>query len=124
LSNQSQLINLEDVGIYQLVLDYCMNLWPGASIFGHGMADRVHLPPMGMVRNFSYVEHNGLRYGSFLHTSGKGYCYGYIDGRQPVHVDRILVVDIPGNPNLRTILALVRQFQPPSVEPEFPWDTW
>jgi hypothetical protein len=88
------------------------------------MADWVHLPPMGMVQTFSYVEHNELCYGSFLNTSGKGYCYGYIDGCQPVRVDRILMVDIPGNPNLHTTLALVRQFQPPSIEPEFPWDTW
>lgn len=124
LSNQSREINLEDAGIYQLVLDYCMELWPDAGLFGHGMVDQIHLPPVGVVRNFSYVERDGLRYGSYHHTSGKGYCYGYIDGRQPVRVERILRVDIPGDPNLRTILALVRLFQPPRVEPEFPWEAW
>lgn len=124
LSNQSWVLDLEEAGIYDLVLDYCTDLWPDAGLFSHGMVDQVHFPPVGVVRNFSYVEHDGLRYGSCLHTSGKGYMYGFINSRQPVRVERILQVEIPGHPNLRTILALVRQFQPPCIEPDFPWNAW
>jgi hypothetical protein len=118
------MIDLEGAGIYQLLLQYCVDMWPAEGIFGHGMADRIHFPPVGAVRNFSYVEHNGLRYGSYHHTSGKGYCYGYIDGRQPVRVERILQIEIPGYPELSTICAVVRRFQLPEFEPEFPWDRW
>jgi hypothetical protein len=62
--------------------------------------------------------------GTWEHTSGKGYCYGYIDGRYPVRIDRILHIELTGEPDLRCICALVRLFQSPEVEGRFPWDLW
>jgi hypothetical protein len=118
------MINLKEAGIYQLLLDYCIGLWPVAGIFGHGMVDHIHFPPVGAVWNFSYVKHNGLHYGSYHHTSSKGYSYGYIDGCQPVRVERILQIEIPGYPDLHTICMLVCRFELPEIEPEFPWDRW
>jgi hypothetical protein len=88
------------------------------------MAQRHYLAPLGMVRNYSYVEHDGTRYGAFTHTSGKGYCYGYINDHYPVRVDRILHIAFPGQPDMQTICALVRPFQVPRIEPQFPWDNW
>ena len=91
------------------------------------MPEERYLAPVGMVRNHSYVEHNSLRYGSYHHTSGKGYCYGYIDGRYPVRIERILDITIPGplgTPDLNAICALVCPFLAPSIEPRFPWDAW
>jgi hypothetical protein len=78
-----------------------------------------------MVRNYSYVEYDGIRYGAFEHTSGKGYCYGYIDeDRHPVRIDRVLHVVFPGAHEMQAICLLVRHFQPPPIEPHFPWDAW
>ena len=91
------------------------------------MPEERYLAPVGMVRNHSYVEHNGLCYGSFHHTSGKGYRYGYTDGRYPVRVERIQDITIPGAPGapvLNTICAVVRPFLAPAIEPRFPWDAW
>ncbi|KAG8686951.1 hypothetical protein FRC08_012245 [Ceratobasidium sp. 394] len=99
-------------------------MWPHAGIFGPGMVQNHYLAPIGMVRNHSYVEYNGIRYGANEHTSGKGYCYGYIDGRQPVRIERVLYIEFPGEAAMNCICALVRAFQPPQVEPIFPWDTW
>ncbi|KAF8597816.1 hypothetical protein BDV93DRAFT_452284, partial [Ceratobasidium sp. AG-I] len=127
LSKQSRVIDLAKRGLYQLVLEFCVALWPDEGIFGPGAPEERYLAPVGMVRNHSYVEHNGLRYGSFHHTSGKGYCYGYIDGRYPVRVERILDITIPGvpgTPNLNAICIVVCPFLAPAIEPRFPWDTW
>jgi hypothetical protein len=124
LSSQSRIINLEKHGLYQDVLQFCIRTWPNAGIFGPGMVETHYLAPVGMVRNHSYVEFDGIRYGAFEHTSGKGYCYGYIDGRYPVRIERILHIVFPGEAGLRTICVFVRPFQAPPVEAEFPWDTW
>ncbi|CUA74597.1 Protein CSF1 [Rhizoctonia solani] len=124
LSNQSTVINLRNEGLYEAVLNFCIEKWPRAGIFGPGMPQRVHLPPKGFVRHHSYVEHNGIRYGGFYHTNGKGYCYGYIDGRQAVRIDRVLHIEFPGHPRLRGTCVLVRLFRHPPVEPRFPWNTW
>ncbi|CCO36144.1 hypothetical protein BN14_10269 [Rhizoctonia solani AG-1 IB] len=124
LSKQSRAVDLQALGLYQLVLDFCVGLWPEAGIFGPGVAQRRYLAPSGMVRNHSYVEHDGIRYGAYEHTGGKRYCYGYINGRYPVRIDRILHIAFPGEPEMQAICALVRPFQPPLVEPDFPWDAW
>jgi hypothetical protein len=99
-------------------------MWPDEGVFGPGMVQRLYLPPVGCVRNFSYVEYDGIRYGSHHHTSGRGYSYGYINDRYPVRVELILYIEFPGRPNLRTICVLIRRFQLPQIEARFPWDTW
>ncbi|QRV80055.1 Transposase family tnp2 [Ceratobasidium sp. AG-Ba] len=124
LSGQSRIIDLEKCGIYQLVLDFCIATWPDAGIFGPGMPRQRYLAPTGMVRNYSYVEYDGVRYGASTHTSGAGYCFGYIDGRFPVRIDRVLLIELQGEPHIRCICALVRRFCPPPVEGQFPWDMW
>ncbi|CAE6414219.1 unnamed protein product [Rhizoctonia solani] len=124
LSKQSRMIDLEDNDLYEIVLDFCIQTWPDAGIFGPGIVQRRYLAPTGMVRNHSYVEHDGIRYGAFEHTSGKGYCYGYVENQYPVRIDRILHIVIPGQPVLEAICALVRPFQTPPIEPQFPWDIW
>ena len=124
LSKQSRIIDLEEHGLYDLILNFCINKWPDAGIFGPGMPDERYLPPVGLVRNHSYVEHDGIRYGSYHHSSGKGYCYGYIDGRYPVRIEHVLNIDFQGEPELQAVCALVRPFQAPPREPNFPWDTW
>jgi hypothetical protein len=124
LSKQSRIVDIQALGIYELVLDFCVRFWPNAGIFGPGITQQRYLAPYGMVRNHSYVEHDGIRYGAYEHTSGKGYCYGYINGRYPVRIDRILHIEFPGEPEMQVICALVRPFQPPPVEPYFPWDAW
>ncbi|KEP47373.1 transposase family Tnp2 protein [Rhizoctonia solani 123E] len=124
LSTQSKVIDLRKDNLYETVLNFCVEKWPRAGIFGAGMPQRIYLPPKGFVRHYSYVEHDGIRYGGFYHTSGKGYCYGYIDGRQAVRIDRVLYIEFPGRPRLRGICVLVRHFRRPPVEPRFPWNTW
>lgn len=124
LSTQSRVVDLEQLGIYNIVLQFCLQLWPNAGIFGPGMVQNHYLAPMGMVRNHSYVEYNGIRYGAYQHTSGRGYCYAYIDGRNAVRIERILHIEFPVVVNMRAICALVSPFQIPQVEPHFPWDTW
>jgi hypothetical protein len=124
LSKQSRVIDLEQFDIYELVLQFCVEIWPGAGIFGPGMVQNHYLAPKGMVRNHSYVEYNGIRYGAYQHTSGKGYCYGYIDERYPVRIERILYIEFPGEANMCCVCALVRPFQPSQVPGRFPWDTW
>jgi hypothetical protein len=124
LSKQSRVIDLEELDIYNTVLQFCIETWPDAGIFGPGMADRHYLAPVGMVQNYSYVEYDGVRYGAFEHTSGKGYCYGYVEGRYPVRIERVLHIAFPGAHGMQDICILVRPFQPPSIEPHFPWDAW
>lgn len=124
LSKQSSFIDLEKHGLYDLVLGFCINRWPDAGIFGPGMPEENYLPPVGLVRNHSFVEHNGVRYGSYHHSSGKGYCYGYIDGRYPVRIERILDIAFPGDPELQAVCALVRPFRAPQTEANFPWNAW
>lgn len=77
-----------------------------------------------MVKNHSYMEYNGIRYGAYEHTSGRGYCYGYIDQRRPVRIERILHIEFPAEPEMHCVCALVRPFELPRTEPHFPWDTW
>lgn len=101
-----------------------MATWPDAGVFGPGMVRDCYLSPVGMVWNHSYVEHNGIRYGAYEHTSGKGYCYGYIDNRCPVCIERVLHIECPGEANMRCVCALVCPFQPPRIEPNFPWGAW
>ncbi|CEL55034.1 LPS-assembly protein [Rhizoctonia solani AG-1 IB] len=129
LSKQSRVIDLrkeEYEGIYELFVDFCQRKWPHAGIFGNGMApDRIYLPPNGLIRAFSYVEYNSTRYGSFHHTSGRGYSYGYLgQERNAARIEHILSVDFPGHPELRTECIFFRQFQLPEVEPAFPWSHW
>ncbi|QRV85925.1 Transposase family tnp2 [Ceratobasidium sp. AG-Ba] len=124
LSKQSRVIDLGEANLYETVLRFCIELWPDAGIFGPGLVQNIYLAPVVMVRNHSYVEYNGIRYGSYLHSNGKGYCYGYIDERNPVRIERILAVEFPGEANMRCVCALVRPFQHPEVRPQFPWDTW
>jgi hypothetical protein len=124
LSSQSRIINLETYGLYHDVLQFCIAMWPNAGIFSPGMVEQHYLAPVGMVRNHSYVEFDGIRYGAHEHTSGKGYCYGYIDGRYPVRIERVLHIKIPGEAELQCICIMVRPFQAPQVESEFPWDAW
>ncbi|KAG9119634.1 hypothetical protein FRC07_005262 [Ceratobasidium sp. 392] len=117
--------NLEELGIYDLVVWFCINLWPAAGIFGHGIIRDRYLAPVGMVRNHSYVEQNGIRYGAYHHTSGKGYCYAYIDNhRDAVRIERVLRIELPGQPELHCTCTLVRRFQVPQIQPQFPWDAW
>ncbi|KAB5590187.1 Protein CSF1 [Ceratobasidium theobromae] len=123
LSKQSCFVNLESIGLYEEVVQFCEAKWPGAGIFGPGMPQEHYLAPNGMVRNHSYVEFNGIRYGSHKHTSGKGYCYGYIDQNHPVQIEYILVIKIPGT-GFDCTCVFVRQFQVPEVEANFPWDAW
>ncbi|KAG8723734.1 hypothetical protein FRC09_002003 [Ceratobasidium sp. 395] len=123
LSKQSRYVHLDRLNLYDLVLQFCVVKWPNAGIFGPGMVQNHYLAPYEMVRNHSYVEFNGIRYGSHEHTSGKGYCYGYINGREAVRIERILAIDIPET-EFRSVCVVVRLFQMPVIEPNFPWDTW
>ncbi|QRV74708.1 Transposase family Tnp2 protein [Ceratobasidium sp. AG-Ba] len=125
LSNQSRLVNLEALNLYHMILQFCVEIWPNSGIWGgNGMVQTHYLDPEKTVRNYSYVEYNGIRYGARQHTSGIGYCYGYIDSRYPVLIERILYIEFPGEAELRCICALVRKFQTPLVQPNFPWDAW
>ena len=124
LSKQSRDIDLNEFDLYETVLQFCATIWPEAGIFGPGIARRTYLAPVGMVRNHSYVEYDGIRYGAYEHSSGKGYCYGYVNGQQPARIDRVLHIMIPGQPEMQCTCALVRMFQPPQPEPQFPWDVW
>jgi hypothetical protein len=101
-------VNIEQLDIYDIVLQFCVELWPAAGIFGPGMVLNHYLAPVGMVRNHSYVKCNGIRYGAYQHTSGKGYCYAYIDQRNAVCIKHILYIEFPGMPNMHAVCMLVR----------------
>ncbi|KAG8685574.1 hypothetical protein FRC09_014663 [Ceratobasidium sp. 395] len=123
LSNQSRAFKMDD-GLWRLVVAHCDQVWPDEGIFGLDDVRVTYLPREGAVRNYSYVEHDAIRYGSCLHTSGRRACYGYIDGRQAVRVERILGIEIPDRADMRTICVVVRYFQMPEFEPDFPWYDW
>jgi hypothetical protein len=129
LSTQSRAFKLRDRQLYRLVVNFCNRIWPNAGVFGPDEPQEIFLPLEGAVRNFSYVEHDTLRYGSHLHSSGRRACYGYINthlpGRHiPVRIERILLIEFPDHPEMRTICAVVRHFQVPQIEPVFPWGPW
>lgn len=112
-----------DRPLYCLVVDFCNLVWPDAGIFGDGEVRQLYLPREGAMRNFSYVEYDGLRYGAYQHTFGRRACYGFINQRLAVRIERILYIEFPRNPEMRTICAIVRHFQVPGIAPIFPWDT-
>jgi hypothetical protein len=60
LSKQSQVIDVEELDIYNTVLQFCIETWPDEGIFEPGMANRHYLAPVGMVWNYSYVEYDGV----------------------------------------------------------------
>lgn len=123
-SPHSRAFKLQDPQLYRLVVEFCNCVWPRAVIFGPGEARQLYLPPEGAVRNYSYVEHDALRYGSYLHTYGRRACYGYVNLRLPVRIERILYIEFPDRPDMRTICMIVRRFQVPQVELIFPWSAW
>ncbi|QRW04045.1 Transposase family Tnp2 protein [Ceratobasidium sp. AG-Ba] len=122
LSNQSTPFCMDQT-LWCLVVNFCNQVWPHAGIFGPDQISQKYLP-RNAVRNYSYVESDGLRYGSYHHTSGQRACYGYTNGRLPVRIERILAVELPDRPDMRTICVIVRRFCIPEVEPVFPWHTW
>jgi hypothetical protein len=126
LSNQLCEADLQALQVYDLLLGFTRRIWPDARVFGFGVLipGGVYLPPQGSARNHSYVEYDGLRYGSCLHSSGRRAQYGYIRGRQPVRVERIIAVEVPGHPHMHTICVLVRLFKRPRIVPDFPWSAW
>ncbi|KDN42594.1 hypothetical protein RSAG8_06737, partial [Rhizoctonia solani AG-8 WAC10335] len=129
LSKQSHAVNLRKTefgGLYPMFLNFCVHKWPHAGIFGDNMAQgRLYVPPKGVIRIYSHVEYNGTRYGSFNHTSGRGYCYGYVGPEHhAARIEWIMGVDFPDHPELHTICIFIRRFQPPIAEPDFPWGHW
>jgi hypothetical protein len=126
LSPQSRFIDLAATRLYNTVLQFAQRVWPDAGIYGHGVPipGGIYLPPQGAVRNHAYVEHDTFRYGSCLHRSGKNARYGYVQHRQPVQVERVLSIELPGQPRMRTICVIVRCFKQPDIWPDFPWSTW
>jgi hypothetical protein len=126
LSPQSRFIDLEATGLYHTVIRFAQRVWPNSGIYGYGVPIRggIYLPPKGTVRNHAYVEYENFRYGSHLHSSGKNARYGYVRGRQPVQVERVLSIQVPDHPLMRTICVIVRPFVRPDVEPDFPWSAW
>ncbi|KAG9074782.1 hypothetical protein FS749_013632 [Ceratobasidium sp. UAMH 11750] len=123
LSNQSKSLKM-DIPLWRLVVAFCNQVWPNTGIFGPDAIRDKFLPREGAVRNFSYVEYEALRYGSYWHTSGRRACYGYIDRRHAVRIERVLSIEIPDRPDMRTICVIVRRFEAPVIEPVFPWDAW
>ncbi|KAG1794490.1 hypothetical protein EV424DRAFT_1353856 [Suillus variegatus] len=68
------------------------------------------------------VNMGAAKYGSSLHHRGKGFCYGYVNGRHAARVNYILSVTIPHqNPPVIVNLALIRRFQEPTFNIEHPW---
>ncbi|KAG8705913.1 hypothetical protein FRC08_001369, partial [Ceratobasidium sp. 394] len=111
-----------DIPLWRLVVAFCNQVWPNAGIFGPDAIQDKFLPREGAVRNFSYVEYEALRYGSYWHTSGRRACYGYINRRHAVRIERVLSIEIPDRPDMHTICVIVRRFEAPIIEPVFPWD--
>ncbi|KAF8595180.1 hypothetical protein BDV93DRAFT_481245 [Ceratobasidium sp. AG-I] len=126
LSGQSRAINIQQLGIYNTVLDFCRQMWPAHRFYGPGVVipGGIYVPPEGAVRKHAYVEYDSLRYGSCWHSGGRRACYGYITNQQPVRVEQVLSIEIPNNPRLRTICVLVRLFRRPEIQPNFPWSAW
>jgi hypothetical protein len=126
ISPQSKATDLITSGLYELILDFCQEMWPMNRFYGVGIAipGGIYLPANGSARLQAYVEYDGLRYGSYFHSSGKGACYGYIEHRHPVRIERIVLIEVPNHPRMRTICVLVRRFKLPAREPDFPWSAW
>ncbi|KAG1741310.1 hypothetical protein EDB19DRAFT_1583903, partial [Suillus lakei] len=123
LPNQFKIIALRPLNIYPIVLHFLqlqfphLNLILDAGEALHGIPFESH-----GVRSYATVNIGAAKYGSSLHHRGKGFCYGYVDGRHAAQVDYILSVTIPHqNPPLIVNLALIRRFQEPAFDIEHPW---
>ncbi|QRV94937.1 Transposase family tnp2 [Ceratobasidium sp. AG-Ba] len=98
----------------------------------YGIQESTRLSPQSRLTNLEELGVYDLTPASLAPASFEtatspqlGYCYGYIDGqRDPVRIEQVLRIQIPGDPELSCICAVVRRFQAPQVEPRFPWDTW
>jgi hypothetical protein len=114
---------------YKAVLELLQEEWAGKiSLVATSDYQTPGVTFFGKVRSFSHVYIRGLRYGSVHEHRGKAGCYGYIDKRVPVLIERIFhvtqrVAD-DSDEELTSSFAVVRRFQRDGHLPELPWDRW
>ncbi|KAG2749741.1 hypothetical protein P692DRAFT_201865260 [Suillus brevipes Sb2] len=123
LPNQFKIIALRPLNIYPIVLHFLRLQFPHLNLISDA-GEALHGIPFESrgARSYATVNIGAAKYGSSLHHRGKGFCYGYVDGRHAARVDYILSVTIPHqNPPVIVNLALIRRFQEPALDIEHPW---
>ncbi|KAG8796203.1 hypothetical protein FRC12_003168 [Ceratobasidium sp. 428] len=90
-SCQVDWINNNHHPFWEMVIQHCGELLPGAVVYGYGIPlhGGVQLEPQGSTRCFPYVHHGRIQFGNNLQTRGYSSGYGYIENMVPVLIRRI-----------------------------------
>jgi len=123
LPNQFKIVALRPLNIYSIVLHFIRWKFPHLNLISDA-GEALHGIPFESrgAKSYATVNMGATKYGSSLHHRGKGFCYGYVNGRHAARVDYILSVTIPHqNPPVIVNLALIRRFQEPTFNIEHPW---
>ncbi|KAJ7127496.1 hypothetical protein C8R46DRAFT_53144 [Mycena filopes] len=108
LPQQSRSLDIRVEGLYPLLLLYARSLWPHAKIVSDG--GHQEGPVLSSkVKIFGNVLVRGVKYGMHAHHRGKGYCYGFIEGRIPCKINYLAQITISTGETKK--VALVRRFQ-------------
>ncbi|KAJ7718698.1 hypothetical protein DFH07DRAFT_1011598, partial [Mycena maculata] len=116
-------------GYYGLVLNYLKHLWGPQFIVLPDVstpdADN-EISFSGEVDSFSHVWVKRRRHGAAEEHRGQSARYAYIDGRVPIHIDRIFRArhKIDKDNTITAAFAILRRFQPSTYIIDFPWDLW
>ena len=122
--------DLHLLGFYYPILDFLNSLW--WSEFNL-VSERTYFTPPGAeifylknVKEYTYVDVHGLRYGTGRHSRGQKYCYAYVKDRRLVFINSIFQIQHAraGHDVREVVCAVVRPFLEAAEPPAFPWDAW
>lgn len=111
LPHQSRTMDIRIEGLYSMLLLYARSVWPDKKIvsdggFQHGTV------LSSKVKCFGNVLVRGIKYGMSTHHRGKGYCYGFVDGRIPCEIDYLVQISLSSGET--KLVALVKRFLAPT----------
>ncbi|KAJ7746170.1 hypothetical protein DFH07DRAFT_963043 [Mycena maculata] len=122
-------MDIRAANIYATLLLYARKIWPQKTIVSDGgLQDGAILS--SKAKAFGNVHLRGVKYGMADHHRGKGYCYGFIEGRVPCKIQYLLEIQLSSGET--KLVALVERFEGPNPADEVwkdgvkavPWHDW
>ncbi|KAJ7453726.1 hypothetical protein FB451DRAFT_1050117, partial [Mycena latifolia] len=127
LPKQSRLLDMHTEGLYSLLLLYARSVWPQKMIISDGGLQTGTILA-SKVKSFGNVQVRGVKYGMQTHHRGKGYCYGFIEGRIPCRIDYLVEISLASG-EIKQV-AIVQRFAALDEEivqdavKNLPWHHW
>lgn len=119
-------VDLKHTGMYNLVYEHLRKEWQDTTALIPDTAPHTQRGTVFIavaVPSFSHVIVAGVRYGAATAHRGLSSRYAYINGRQPVDIQKILQISCthPDGRILVAGIAIVRPFLPSEKADEMPW---